>query len=120
VPRATCTRTLSGRPGGRSGSSAPTSSSRERFGQATRGRRATARRSWRDRIRGLRANASTRSHEELDEAEELDEGDPADLGARYADLRDALPRLNVLGGCCGTDHRHVAASRDAWLAGSGG
>jgi S-methylmethionine-dependent homocysteine/selenocysteine methylase len=71
--------------------------------------------SWRERIRGLRANASTRSHAELDEADELDEGDPADLGARYAQLRDRLPRLNVLGGCCGTDHRHVAEIRDACL-----
>jgi len=70
---------------------------------------------WRERVRGLRANASTLSHAELDEAEELDEGDPADLGARYAELRERLPRLNVLGGCCGTDHRHVAEIRDAWL-----
>jgi S-methylmethionine-dependent homocysteine/selenocysteine methylase len=70
---------------------------------------------WRRRIRGLRANASTKSHAELDEATELDEGDPADLGARYAGLRRALPELNVLGGCCGTDHRHLAAIRDAWL-----
>ncbi len=73
---------------------------------------------WRERIRGLRANASTKSHAELDEATELDDGDPADLGARYAVLRDDLPRLNVLGGCCGTDHRHIAAIRDAWLASS--
>ena len=56
---------------------------------------------WQDRIRGLRANASTKSHAELDEATELDEGDPADLGARYAALRTGLPQLNVLGGCCG-------------------
>ena len=69
---------------------------------------------WTHRIQGLRANASTRSHAELDESEELDEGDPADLGARYAALREALPKLNVLGGCCGTDHRHVAEIRDAW------
>ena len=72
---------------------------------------------WTERIRGLRANASTRSHAELDEATELDEGDPADLGARYAALRAGLPRLNVVGGCCGTDHRHVAAIRDAWPGG---
>ncbi len=51
---------------------------------------------------------------ELDEAEELDEGDPEDLGPRYAALREKLPNLNVLGGCCGTDHRHVCAVRDAW------
>ena len=69
---------------------------------------------WRDRIRGLRANASKMSHDELDEMEDLDDGDPGDLGARYAALRARLPHLNVLGGCCGTDHRHVAAIRDAW------
>jgi len=69
---------------------------------------------WTHRIQGLRANASTRSHAELDASEELDEGDPADLGARYAALREALPKLNVLGGCCGTDHRHVAEIRNAW------
>ncbi len=69
---------------------------------------------WRDRIRGLRANASTLSHDERDAMDELDDGDPADLGARYAALRSRLPNLNVVGGCCGTDHRHVAAIRDAW------
>jgi S-methylmethionine-dependent homocysteine/selenocysteine methylase len=69
---------------------------------------------WRERIRGLRANASTMSHAELDAAEELDDGDPDDLGARYAALRSRLPHLNVVGGCCGTDHRHVAAIRGAW------
>jgi S-methylmethionine-dependent homocysteine/selenocysteine methylase len=69
---------------------------------------------WRERIRGLRANASTKSHAELDDAEELDEGDPEDLGARYAELAGKLPALNVLGGCCGTDHRHVTAVCDLW------
>jgi len=69
---------------------------------------------WRHRIRGLRANASTKSHAELDEAEELDTGDPDDLGARYAALAGRLPELNVLGGCCGTDHRHVRAIAEAW------
>jgi homocysteine S-methyltransferase len=64
---------------------------------------------WLERIVGLRANASTKSHEELDAADELDAGDPADLGERYAALREALPRLSVVGGCCGTDERHIAA-----------
>ncbi|MCW2958947.1 MAG: homocysteine S-methyltransferase [Solirubrobacterales bacterium] len=68
------------------------------------------------RVRALRANASTLSHAELDEAEVLDEGDAADLAARYPALRTVLPNLNVVGGCCGTDHRHVEAIRDAWLA----
>ncbi len=62
---------------------------------------------WLRRVQGLRANASRMSHAELDEATELDAGDPDDLGARYAALREQLPMLNVLGGCCGTDHRHV-------------
>ncbi len=70
----------------------------------------------RDRVRSLRANASTLSHAESDAAEELDEGDPADLGARYAGLRDRLPNLTVLGGCCGTDIRHVRAIAGAWTA----
>jgi S-methylmethionine-dependent homocysteine/selenocysteine methylase len=71
---------------------------------------------WRERIRGIRANASRMSHAELDEAEQLDDGDPAELGAEYRELRERLPRLAVVGGCCGTDHRHVAAIADA-LAG---
>jgi homocysteine S-methyltransferase len=69
---------------------------------------------WTERIRGLRANASTKSHAELDEATELDAGDPADLGARYAALAERLPRLNVLGGCCGTDQRHVTEICSRW------
>lgn len=70
----------------------------------------------RRRIRGLRANASTLSHAELDDAEELDSGDPDDLARRYVALRGALPELEILGGCCGTDIRHVTAICDAWLA----
>lgn len=62
---------------------------------------------WIKRIRGIRANASTRSHAELDEATELDDGNPAGLGAQYRALRDRLPHVTILGGCCGTDHRHV-------------
>ena len=62
-----------------------------------------------DRIELLRANASRASHAELDEAEELDDGDPEELGALYAELRSRLPQLRVLGGCCGTDVRHVRA-----------
>jgi S-methylmethionine-dependent homocysteine/selenocysteine methylase len=71
---------------------------------------------WVQRIGGLRTNASTKSHAELDEAEELDEGDPADLADRHAALKARLPAVNVLGGCCGTDHRHVDAICGAWLA----
>jgi S-methylmethionine-dependent homocysteine/selenocysteine methylase len=71
---------------------------------------------WVERIGGLRTNASTMSHAELDEAEELDEGDPVDLAARHAVLKRHLPKVNVLGGCCGTDHRHVGEICTAWLS----
>jgi S-methylmethionine-dependent homocysteine/selenocysteine methylase len=70
---------------------------------------------WIERIGGVRANASRKSHAELDEAEELDEGDPAELADQYRKLRTLLPAATVVGGCCGTDHRHVAALADAWL-----
>jgi homocysteine S-methyltransferase len=69
---------------------------------------------WKDRIAGLRANASRLSHAELDEAEELDEGHPGELGRDYAALRKHLPNVSVIGGCCGTDQRHVAAVAAAW------
>lgn len=69
---------------------------------------------WRDRVRGLRANSSLRSHAELDEATELDEGDTADLARWHVALRDRLPAVTVLGGCCGTDSRHVDAICAAW------
>ena len=69
---------------------------------------------WRQRLVGLRANASAKSHAELDEATELDEGDPVELGAQHAALRDLLPAVRVLGGCCGTDARHVSAIASAW------
>lgn len=62
-----------------------------------------------DRIGMVRANASRQSHADLDEATELDDGDPAELALDYAALRRRLPRLRVVGGCCGTDLRHVAA-----------
>jgi S-methylmethionine-dependent homocysteine/selenocysteine methylase len=64
---------------------------------------------WLHRIRGVRANASTRSHAELDEAEELDAGDPDELAERYRELSRRLPNLTVVGGCCGTNSRHIGA-----------
>ena len=62
---------------------------------------------WTDRIYGVRANASCKSHAELDEAVELDDGDPTEFGHLVAGLRGKLRNLKVVGGCCGTDHRHV-------------
>lgn len=63
---------------------------------------------WLRRIRGLRCNASRRSHAELDESEVLDAGDPLELAGQYRTLLDRMPWVNVVGGCCGTDLRHVA------------
>jgi S-methylmethionine-dependent homocysteine/selenocysteine methylase len=70
---------------------------------------------WLERIRGLRANASTKSHTELNESESLDDGNPAELGSQYRDLKTKLQNLNVLGGCCGTDDRHLEAICKACL-----
>lgn len=61
---------------------------------------------WIKRLRGIRANASTKSHEELDDSTERDEGTPVELDAQYRAIRERLPHVTVLGGCCGTDHRH--------------
>lgn len=68
---------------------------------------------WQSRVRGLRANASERSHAQLDAATDLDDGDPARFGAEAAQLLAQLPELNVLGGCCGTDARHIEAAARA-------
>lgn len=64
---------------------------------------------WVPRIRAVRANASAKSHAELDGAETLDDGNPVELGEQIARLRQAFPQLTILGGCCGTDDRHVEA-----------
>ena len=71
--------------------------------------------SWVQRISGIRANASSKSHAELDEAEELDDGNPVGLGRQYKALTDRLHHINVLGGCCGTDQRHIQEICKAWI-----
>jgi S-methylmethionine-dependent homocysteine/selenocysteine methylase len=68
---------------------------------------------WRTRIGAIRANASRLSHAELDAATELDPGDPVSLATDHSELLALLPNLCVFGGCCGTDHRHIAAIADA-------
>jgi homocysteine S-methyltransferase len=64
---------------------------------------------WRERIHGLRVNASTLSHEELDNMTELDAGDPDALATAHERIEASLPNIRIVGGCCGTDARHVAA-----------
>lgn len=63
---------------------------------------------WMQRIRGIVANASRCSHAELDEAEELDDGNPTELGLQLSDIKRRFPHIQVLGGCCGTDMRHMS------------
>ncbi|WP_129794588.1 homocysteine S-methyltransferase family protein [Sphingosinicella sp. CPCC 101087] len=71
--------------------------------------------SWTRRIRGLRANASKCSHAELDAMTDLDAGNPSELGEDYRRLLGLMPHLTVLGGCCGTDQRHIEAIAEACL-----
>jgi S-methylmethionine-dependent homocysteine/selenocysteine methylase len=75
-------------------------------------------RSWTTRLGGVRANASCRSHAELDGAAELDRGNPSQLAAEYHMIAERFPHLRVYGGCCGTDHRHIAAIAAALRAGA--
>jgi homocysteine S-methyltransferase len=67
----------------------------------------------RHRLAGMRYNASRKSHAELDEATDLDDGDPQELAEGHRELRPLLPNLSIVGGCCGTDARHVAALWEA-------
>ena len=70
---------------------------------------------WTDRIKGIRANASNKSHAELDEAETLDEGNKEELAKGYQNLKTLLPNLNIIGGCCGTDHTHMEQICEVWF-----
>jgi homocysteine S-methyltransferase len=70
---------------------------------------------WLERLCGIRANASRKSHAELDEADGLDSGDPAELAASYAMLKPHLRAVRLVGGCCGTNTRHIAAICETWL-----
>ena len=74
---------------------------------------------WRERIRAIRTNASRMSHAELDAATALDDGNPDELARDHAELQRFLPNLRVFGGCCGTDHRHVAAIAQACCSRAG-
>lgn len=71
---------------------------------------------WIHRIKAIRANASIKSHAELDEAEELDDGNPTELALQYQKLKTLLPNLNIFGGCCGTDIRHIEEISKAVLS----
>lgn len=70
---------------------------------------------WTKRIKGIRANASDKSHAELDESETLDEGNKEELAKGYQNLKSLLPNLTIIGGCCGTDHTHMEKICEAWF-----
>ncbi len=73
---------------------------------------------WKCRLGGIRSNASRQSHAELDECEEFDYGDPVEFGQENQQLLKVLPSVNVVGGCCGTDYRHVLEIKKAYLKAS--
>jgi S-methylmethionine-dependent homocysteine/selenocysteine methylase len=76
---------------------------------------------WLERIKGLRGNASCLSHAELDESASLDDGDPEAFGRQLSTLLAMSSHLTVLGGCCGTDHRHIeSVGRHIYQQSSGG
>ncbi|MEP0940753.1 MAG: homocysteine S-methyltransferase family protein [Rhizobiaceae bacterium] len=71
---------------------------------------------WMQRVKGIVANASRCSHSELDDAEELDDGNPAELAEQLFEIRRKFPHIQVLGGCCGTDMRHMSKITETALA----
>lgn len=75
---------------------------------------------WAARVGALRSNASRLSHAALDAAEALDDGDPVGFGLEHAALARLLPALRVVGGCCGTDLRHVGCAATGLHAGRAG
>ena len=72
--------------------------------------------SWTSRIQGIRCNASRKSHAELDNSEVLDDGNPVELGEQYRAIKERMSWLNVFGGCCGSDLRHVTQIAKALAA----
>jgi homocysteine S-methyltransferase len=71
---------------------------------------------WTRRIHGIRCNASRQSHAELDACEVLDDGDPAEFGGQHRAIKDRMPWINIFGGCCGSDLRHVTQIAKALAA----
>ncbi|TAJ38744.1 MAG: homocysteine S-methyltransferase [Reyranella sp.] len=62
---------------------------------------------WIERLRGIRANPSPKSHAELNESTTLEAGDPDELAVLLRDMRTRHRHFSILGGCCGSDHRHA-------------
>ncbi|WP_135501055.1 homocysteine S-methyltransferase family protein [Roseovarius aestuariivivens] len=62
---------------------------------------------WVRRLGGFMPNAVAMDTLDLCKLGHLEDGDPAELGGQMADLARRYPHINVWGGCCGTDGRHI-------------
>ena len=62
---------------------------------------------WTTRLGGFMPNAVAMETLDLCKLGHLEDGDPAELGHQMADLARRFPHINVWGGCCGTDGRHI-------------
>lgn len=62
---------------------------------------------WINRIRGIRPNASSKSHEELEKLNKLDSGNIDELANYCKEIKNICPNINIFGGCCGTNINHV-------------
>ena len=62
---------------------------------------------WIQRLGGFMPNAVAMETLDLCKLGHLEDGDPEELGAQMAGLAKRFPHINVWGGCCGTDGRHI-------------
>ena len=63
---------------------------------------------WLDRLRYIRPNAAKMDKIALCSLGHLEDGDPEELGEQMGDVVRRLPRADIIGGCCGTDERHLS------------
>ncbi|MEW9920013.1 homocysteine S-methyltransferase family protein [Marimonas sp. MJW-29] len=63
---------------------------------------------WINRLGGFMPNAVAMETLDLCKLGHLEDGDPKELGGQMAEIARRLPHINVWGGCCGTDGRHIA------------
>ncbi|MFT3987754.1 homocysteine S-methyltransferase family protein [Aestuariivirga sp.] len=62
---------------------------------------------WNSRLGGFMPNAVAMETLDLCKLGHLEDGDPQELGGQMAELAQRFPHVNVWGGCCGTDGRHI-------------
>ena len=62
---------------------------------------------WTERLRYIRPNASRMEKIALCKLGHLEDGNPIELGQQMGDVAQRFPKMDILGGCCGTDERHL-------------